>query len=100
VNVTIKATNDTIKKQRDEIIAKGNESTRMNMITKLLGQVMTDMTSESRHMVMKWARTETKDLTDPESALKADTIEEPMKNMVGCSYLKQLWLRTFMLIVQ
>jgi hypothetical protein len=87
VNVTIKATNDTIKKQRDEIIAKGNESTRMNMITKLLGQVMTDMTSESRRMVMKWARTETKDLTDPESALKADTIEE--------AYEKYGWLFIF-----
>jgi hypothetical protein len=76
VNATIKATNDTIKKQRDEIIAKGNESTRKNMITKLMGQVMADMTSESRRMVMKWARMEAKDPKDPESALKADTIEE------------------------
>jgi hypothetical protein len=51
VNATIKATNDTIKKQRDKIIAKGHESTSKNMITKLMGQVMADMTSESRCMV-------------------------------------------------
>ena len=87
VNATIKATNDTIKKQRDEIIAKGNESTRKNMITKLMGQVMADMTSESRRMVMKWSRTEAKDPKDPESALKADTIEE--------AYEKYDWLFIF-----
>lgn len=87
VNATIKATNDTIKKQRDEIIAKGNESTRKNMITKLMGQVMADMTSESRRMVMKWLRTEAKDPKDPESALKADTIEE--------AYEKYDWLFIF-----
>jgi len=34
INAIIKATNDTIKKQRDEIIAKGNELTHKNMITK------------------------------------------------------------------
>ena len=28
VNATIKATNDTIKKQRDEIITKGNDATQ------------------------------------------------------------------------
>jgi len=37
INVIIKATNNTIKKQRDEIIVKGNESTRKNTITKLMG---------------------------------------------------------------
>jgi hypothetical protein len=61
INVIIKATNNTIKKQRDEITVKGNESTRKNMITKLMGQVMADMTSESRCMVMKWVRNEKKD---------------------------------------
>jgi hypothetical protein len=60
-NAIIKAMNDTIKKQRDEIIARGNETTRKNTITKLMGQVMADMTSESRRMVMKWVRNETKD---------------------------------------
>jgi hypothetical protein len=87
MNATIKATNDMIKKQRDEIIAKGNESTRTNMITKLMGKVMADITSEPRCMVMKWARTETKDPTDPESALKADMIEE--------AYEKYDWLFIF-----
>ncbi len=42
LNATIKATYDTIKKQRDEIIDKGNESTRKNMMTKLMGQVLAD----------------------------------------------------------
>jgi predicted nucleic acid-binding Zn-ribbon protein len=48
INATIKATNDTIKKQRNEIIARGNETTHKNTITKLMGQVMADTTSESR----------------------------------------------------
>jgi len=87
INATIKATNDTIKKQRDEIIAKGNESTRKNVITKLIGQVMADMTTESRRMVMKWVRSEKKDPADPESALKADTIDE--------AYEKYDWLFIF-----
>jgi hypothetical protein len=87
LNATIKATNDSIKKQRDEIIDKGNESTRKNMITKLMGQVMADMTTESRRMVLKWARTEKNDPLDPESALKADTIEE--------AYEKYDWLFIF-----
>jgi hypothetical protein len=87
INAIIKATNDTIKKQRDEIIAKGDESTRKNMITKLMGQVMADMTSESRCMVMKWVRNENKDENDPESALKADNIEE--------AYEKYDWLFVF-----
>jgi hypothetical protein len=60
-NAIIKAMNNTIKKQRDEISAQGNETTRKNTITKLMGQVMADMTSESRRMVMKWVRNETKD---------------------------------------
>jgi hypothetical protein len=87
INAIIKVMNDTIKKQRDEIMAKGNESTRKNMITKLMGQVMADMTSESRCMVMKWVRNEKKDENDPESALKADNIEE--------AYEKYDWLFAF-----
>jgi hypothetical protein len=86
-NATIKATNDTIKKKRDEIIATGNETTRKNMITKLMGQVMADMTAESRHMVMEWTRLDAKDPADPESALKADTIKE--------AYEKFDWLFIF-----
>jgi hypothetical protein len=73
---TLRAENDAIKKQRDKIIAKGNETTRKNTITKLMGQVMGDMTAESRRMIMKWKRTEPKDPNDPMSALMADTIEE------------------------
>jgi hypothetical protein len=42
----------------------------------LMGQVMADMTIESRRMVVKWVRSETKDSADPESVLKADTIKE------------------------
>ena len=87
INATIKAANDTIKKQRDEIIARGNDTTRKNTITKLMGQVMADMTSESRRMVMKWVRKEEKNLSDPESVLKADTIEE--------AYQKYDWLFIF-----
>ena len=48
---------------------------------------MTDMTSESRRMVMKWVRNEKKDENDPESALKADNIEE--------AYEKYDWLFVF-----
>jgi hypothetical protein len=75
-NATTKATNATIKKQRDEIIARENESTHKKTITMLMGQVMTDMTIESRRMVVKWVRSETKDSADPESVSKADTIKE------------------------
>ncbi len=60
---------------------------RKNTITKLMGQVMADMTSESRRMVMKWVRNETKDLTDPESILKANNIDE--------AYEKYDWLFIF-----
>ncbi len=52
-----------------------------------MGQVMADMTSESRHMVMKWVHNEMKDLTDPESILKADNIDE--------AYEKYDWLFIF-----
>jgi len=52
-----------------------------------MGQVMTDMTSESRRMVMKWVRNEKKDENDPESAMKADNIEE--------AYEKYDWLFVF-----
>jgi hypothetical protein len=75
-NAEIQARNDAVKKERDEIIAKGNEITRKNMITSLMGKIMGDMTAELRRMVMKWKRTEPKDPTDPQSALMADDIEE------------------------
>jgi hypothetical protein len=87
INAAIKAMNNTIKKQCDEIIARGNESTRKNTINKFMGQFMADMTPESRRMVIKWTRSEIKDLTDPESALKADNIEE--------AYAKYDWLYVF-----
>ena len=86
-NAEIKANNDAIKKQRDEIIAKGNEAARMNMITSLMGKILGDMTAESRRMIMKWQRVETKDPDDPESILKADNIEE--------AYWKYDWLFVF-----
>jgi hypothetical protein len=75
-NAEIKAKNDTVKKQRDEIVVKGNETARKNTITNLMGKVMGDMTAESRRMIMKWKRTEAKDPNDPLSALMANTIEE------------------------
>jgi hypothetical protein len=75
-NAEIQANNDAIKKQRDEIIAKGNEVARKNMITSLMGKVLGDMTAESRQMIMKWQCVEAKDPNDPESILKADNIEE------------------------
>jgi hypothetical protein len=75
-NAEIQANNDAIKKQRDEIIAKGNEAARKNMITSLMGKFLGDMTAESRQMIMKWQRVEAKDPNDPESILKADNIEE------------------------
>jgi len=87
INAAIKATNDTIKKQCDEIITRGNDSTQKNTITKLMGQVMADMTPESRRMVMKWTCSKIKDPTDPESVLKADNIEE--------AYAKYDWLYVF-----
>ena len=46
------------------------------MITKLMGQVLAEMSIESRGMVRKWVRSKTKDLVDLESMLKKDTIEE------------------------
>jgi hypothetical protein len=54
------------------------------MITKLKGQVIGDMTAESRRMTIKRKRTEPKDPTDPQSALMEDTIEE--------AYEKHDWL--------
>jgi hypothetical protein len=36
-NMEIQASNDAVKKQRDEIIMKGNDMARRNMITKLMG---------------------------------------------------------------
>jgi hypothetical protein len=47
-NAEIQASNDSIKKQRDEIITKGNEAARKNMIMNLMGKVLGDMTAESR----------------------------------------------------
>jgi hypothetical protein len=76
LNAEIQAENDAIKKQRVEIIDKGNETTRKNTITKLMGQVMGNMTVESRRMIMKWKQTEPKDPNDPMSAFMADTNEE------------------------
>jgi hypothetical protein len=72
----IKAMNDTVKKQRDKIIAKGNEVTHKNTITNLMGKVLGGMMPESRRMVIKWKRTDPRDPNDPASALMADTIEE------------------------
>ncbi len=57
------------------------------MITKLMGQVMGDMTAEPRRMAMKWNRTETKDPNDPESASMADNMED--------EYEKYDWLFVF-----
>ncbi len=48
INATIKAANNKIKNQCDEIIARGNEATCKNTTTRLTGQIMADMTSESR----------------------------------------------------
>jgi hypothetical protein len=62
---------------------RGNESTHKNTITKVIGQVMADIASESRCMVMKWVRSETKEPADPESALKADTIEKAYEKYDG-----------------
>jgi hypothetical protein len=86
-NTEIKAKNDTIKKQRDEIVAKGNEAARKNVITGLMGKVLADMTVESRRMVQNWKRTEPKDPTDPLTTLMADNIEE--------AYQKYDWLFVF-----
>jgi hypothetical protein len=98
-NVTIKVMNDMIKKKRDGLIATGNETTRKNMITKLMGQVMAYMTAESRRMVMKWTQMDAKDPADPESTLKAILSKKHMKSLIGCLFLKQLWLLTCMLTV-
>jgi hypothetical protein len=47
-NAEIQARNDATKKKRDEIIAIGNDTTRKNTITTLMGKVLGDMTAESR----------------------------------------------------
>jgi hypothetical protein len=86
-NAEIQANNDAVKKQRDEIIMKGNDMARRNTITKLMGQVMGDMMAESRRMIMKWSRTEPKDPKDRTSALMADTIDQ--------AYQKYDWLFVF-----
>ncbi len=84
INATIKAANDTIKKHCDEIIARGNKATCKNTIAKLMGQIMADMTSKFRQMVMKWVQNEEKDPSNPKNVLKAGTIEE--------AYQKYDWL--------
>jgi hypothetical protein len=71
INTSIKARNATIKQQHDEI-----QINLQKYDKKLMGQVMVDMTSESRCMLMKLVKSDTKDPGDPDSALKADTIEE------------------------
>jgi hypothetical protein len=86
-NAEIKAKNDTIKKQRDEIVAKGNETARKNVITGLMGKVLADMTVESQRMVQNWKRMEAKDPYDPQSVLMADNMEE--------AYQKYDWLFVF-----
>ena len=87
LNAEIKAKNDTTKKQRDEIVIKGNQAARKNVITGLMGKVLSDMTAESRRMVQNWKRTEKKDPTDPRSVLIADNIDE--------AYKKYDWLFVF-----
>jgi hypothetical protein len=52
-----------------------------------MGQVMGDMTTESRWMIMKWKRTEPTDPNNPASAITADTIDE--------AYQKYVWLFIF-----
>ncbi len=47
-NSEIQANNDTIKKQCDKIIAKGNEAANTNNVTKLMRQDMGDITAKSR----------------------------------------------------
>ena len=56
-NAEIKAKNDTIKKQRDEIVVKGNQAARKNVITGLMGKVLSDMTAASHRMVQNWKQT-------------------------------------------
>jgi hypothetical protein len=55
-NAEIQANNDANKKQRDEIIAKGNETARENMITTLMGEVLGDMTAETNDHEMAACR--------------------------------------------
>jgi hypothetical protein len=74
-NAEIWAGYDSIKKQRDRIITKGSKVAHKNTIIKLTGQVMGDMIAESRRMIMKWKKTETKVPNDPRSAFMRDTIE-------------------------
>lgn len=64
------------RKQRDEIVAKGNKAARKNVIMGLMGKVLADMTVKSRRMIQNWKRKELKDPADPLSALMADNIEE------------------------
>jgi hypothetical protein len=86
-NAEIKANNDTIKKQHDKIMAKGNEAARKKVITGLMGKVLADMTVELRRMIQNWKQTEPKDPADPQSDLMADNMDD--------AYQKYDWLFVF-----
>jgi hypothetical protein len=62
-----------------------------------MDQFMADMTFESRCMAMKWVRSEVKDTLDPERQIQLMNL---MKYLIAYSYLKLLWLLTFMSTVQ
>jgi hypothetical protein len=53
--------NDTVKKARDEIIARGG-SARQDMISTLMGAILEDMSLDSQQRVKTWIR---KDFTTP-----------------------------------
>jgi hypothetical protein len=75
LNAEINTKNDSLKKMRDEIIARGGEA-RKTMISTIIGKVLADMTEDSRQRILQWKRTEIKDPNDPQCPLTADYMEQ------------------------
>jgi hypothetical protein len=76
-NVMTKTRNDTVKKARDEIIARGG-SARQDMISTLMGAILEDMSLDSQQRVKTWIR---RDFTTPgyNRALMATNLEQAYK---------------------
>lgn len=77
-NAKIKTANENNKKRRDEIISRGGD-TRRNTIGKIIGDILQDMSVDSRRMVEGWKRPEPIDEDDEEKDLIADNLDEMYK---------------------
>jgi hypothetical protein len=76
-NAATRTRNDTMKKARDEIIARGGNA-RQDMISTLMGAVLEDMSLDSQQRVKTWIR---KDLNNPNynPSMMANNLEDAYK---------------------